>query len=169
MDAFEQILKNLPRCCRPILEAIWELGPTHNNRILEYLNQKEKFKPRRQRRTWQINQVCSRVNDLVNVYSVVADIGRHKGKWYGKNKTYHIWRAVDDKREPDGWNRLPDKEQRQRKPPAQILARRADRLADAVKPVLTAMAASEAGMQLVAHRYSKLQNTQSKKQLPLFE
>ncbi|GAH43986.1 unnamed protein product, partial [marine sediment metagenome] len=88
-----------------------DLGPTHNNRILEYLNQKEMMtrKPRFLKRKWQINQVCGRVNDLVKIYCIVEDLGPHKGTWYREKKTYHLWRAIGDERKPAGWTPVPEK------------------------------------------------------------
>ena len=90
-----------------IFKAILEIGPTHNNRILEFLNQKESYKPRRQRRKWQINQVCGRVHDLVHIYSLVRDLGTHGGRWHGQAKKDHLWIVAGDERKPVGWRSVP--------------------------------------------------------------
>lgn len=109
--ALEKIRSELPRITQQVFEAILDLGPTHNNRILEYLNQKEMMtrKPRSQKRKWQINQVCGRVNDLVKIYCIVEDLGPHKGTWYREKKTYHLWRAIGDERKPVGWTPAAEK------------------------------------------------------------
>lgn len=99
-------LKEKPKT-QKVFEAILELGPTHNNRILEFLNQKESFKPRGQRRYWQINQVCGRVHDLVNKDCVVRDLGPHKGRWHGQPKTYHLWAVIGENQKPAGWTPIP--------------------------------------------------------------
>jgi len=105
LETFTQIRERLPEACRPVLEVLWELGPMHNNRILEALNQREAAtcKPKDQKRHWQINQVAGRVNDLVHKYGVVRDLGRHIGQWKGKAASYHFWRVAGDTREPVGF------------------------------------------------------------------
>jgi len=109
--ALEKTQSKLPRITQQVFEMILELGPTHNNRILECLNQKEQstLKPRYQKRKWQINQVCGRVNELVHIYCIVEDLGPHKGTWYRKKKTYHLWRVIGDEREPIGWRPIQEK------------------------------------------------------------
>ena len=113
--SLERLRDDLPRITQKIFDAMLDIGPTHNNRILEWLNQKESLKPRTQRRFWQINQVCGRVNDLVHIYSIVRDLGPHRGKWYGKSKIYHIWKIIGDEREPFGWEPV------KKKPFAEVL------------------------------------------------
>ena len=49
-----------------VFEILYELGPCHDLRILEALNQKEMYKPRADRRTWTINSVTGRRHGLVN-------------------------------------------------------------------------------------------------------
>lgn len=101
-----EILKEAP-ITQKIFEAILEIRPTHNNRILEFLNQKEYYKPRPQRRKWEINQVCGRVHDLIHMYSLVRDLGPHRGRWHGSPKIYHLWIVAGDERKPAGWYPVP--------------------------------------------------------------
>jgi len=103
LEALKNYAEGLGHDEQLVFEAICELGPTHDRRILEYLNQKERFKPKRQRRKWEINSVTGRRNALVNKYAVIEDLGPYKGSWCGKPKTYHFWRAIGDEREPVGW------------------------------------------------------------------
>lgn len=129
-------LKDKP-ITQKVFEAILDLGPTHNNRILEYLNQKESFKPRRVRRYWQINQVCDRVNDLVNIFTVVKDMGPHKGNWHGQPKTYHLWAVIGEDRKPAGWRPVPKEGlPKPTKPPAEIRAGLNEVQAKAEQPIL---------------------------------
>lgn len=110
-EALEKIQQRLPRIAQRVFKAILEIGPTHNNRILEYLNQKEAatLKPKYLKRKWQINQICGRVNELVHTYCIVEDLGPHRGTWYGEKKTYHLWRVIGDERRPIGWISVPEK------------------------------------------------------------
>lgn len=105
--ALEKIRDKLPAITQKVFDVILDIGPTHNNRILEYLNQKESLKPRNQRRYWQINQVCGRVNDLVHIYRIVRDLRSHSGKWHGEPKKYHIWAVIGEDRKPVGWTPIP--------------------------------------------------------------
>lgn len=115
-------LKDAP-ITQKVFEAILDIGPTHNNRILEYLIQKEKQRPHRERRKWQINQICGRVHDLIHMHSLVRDLGPHRGSWYGKAKTYHIWVVIGDSRQPVGWRPVSKKDiPRQGKSKTQIRA-----------------------------------------------
>jgi hypothetical protein len=152
MEAYEKNRDRFKGTLRAVFEAIIELGPTHNSRILEYLNQKESQKPRHYRRLWQINQVTGRVNDLVNIHCVVVDMGRYLGKWYGKNKTYHLWRAVGDDRQPVGWIKLPYEKTRKQA----VVYDRLQRRRQAERPVLQKMSVSQAGRTLV--EFKKIKN-----------
>ncbi|NIP28979.1 MAG: hypothetical protein GWN55_16610 [Phycisphaerae bacterium] len=106
-----------------IFKAILDIGPTHNNRILEYLIQKEKQKPRRERRKWEISYITGRVHDLIHKHCLVRDIGPHRGIWHGKSKTYHIWAVVGDERGTAGWRPVPKGDiPKPRKHPAKIRA-----------------------------------------------
>lgn len=110
-ESLEKIQQKLGRITQRIFKALLDIGPTHNNRILEYLNQKEQatLKPRYLKRKWQINQVCGRVNELVHTHRIVEDLGPHKGNWHGEKKTYHLWRVIGDERRPIGWISVPEK------------------------------------------------------------
>lgn len=105
--ALEQIKDKLNHDEQLVFEILLELGPCHDRRILEALNQKESMKPSRQRRKWEINSVTGRRNGLV-VKEAVRDLGPHKGLWDGKVKTYHFWKVRDDDRAvPPGWSPVP--------------------------------------------------------------
>ena len=103
--AYDKVLRDLPKACQPVFEILLELGPCHNNRILEALNQREQksLKPSHLKRRWQINQVTGRINDLVYRYPVVEDLGPHRGIWNSEDKVYHFWRVRGDQRTPAGW------------------------------------------------------------------
>ena len=86
-----------------VFEILYELGPCHDRRILEALNQKEVRKPRAIRRRWEINAVTGRRNGLLSRgqllgAGVVVDLGKFKGTWCGRPKTYHIWAIRGDER-----------------------------------------------------------------------
>ena len=106
--AYEQIKERLGPDEQAVFEILLEIGPAHDRRILEALNQKEAatIKPKSQKRKWEINSVTGRRNALVNIYGIIEDLGPHKGQWHGKNKTYHIWRVVGDDRVPVGWHKV---------------------------------------------------------------
>jgi len=94
-----------------VFEILYELGPCHDRRILEALNQKEAFKPKAIRRTWEINAVTGRRNGLLSRgwligEGVVVDLGKFRGTWRDKPKTYHFWAIRDDDRGvPLGWEK----------------------------------------------------------------
>jgi len=115
-------LKEAPTT-QKIFEAILEIGPTHNNRILEFLNQKESFKPRNQRRKWQINEITGRVHDLIHKDCLVRDMGPHRGRWHGKPKLYNFRIVAEEDRKPAGWRPVPKEDlPKPTKPPAEIRA-----------------------------------------------
>lgn len=103
-------LKRLEPDQQAIIVLLDEIGPAHDRRILEALNQKEQatLKPKRLKRIWEINQVTARRNELVRP-GLVRDLGRFAGYWKGQKKIYHFWSIWGDLREPIGWKRLPDK------------------------------------------------------------
>jgi len=153
--AYEKIKEKLCGTTQQVFCAILDLGPTHNNRILEYLHQQESLKPRACRRLWQINQVCGRVNDLVNKHAAVIDLGPHRGFWYGDEKTYHLWRVRGDNREPAGWMKIERALPKPKRPWPQRKAN-LDRIrAEGEDSVVKKMAASEAGRVLVAQRHKR--------------
>jgi hypothetical protein len=109
--ALEKVNKRLEPDQQAVLEILEEIGPAHDLRILEALNQRESktLRPKRFKRHWEINQVTARRHELVNILGLVRDIGKFKGNWYGESKTYHFWAVHGDNRQPSAWERLPDK------------------------------------------------------------
>ncbi len=95
---------------RAVLELLEEIGPAHDRRLLEALNQKERAsgKPRRLQRHWEINQVTARRNELVKL-GLVMDIGAYSGLWNDERKVYHFWAVQGDYRQPAGWVKQPAK------------------------------------------------------------
>jgi len=108
--ALEKVNKRLEPDQQAVIELLEEIGPAHDLRIKEALNQKEQkaMKPREFKRHWEINQVTARRNELVKL-GIVRDIGRFKGMWNDEKKEYHFWAAQGDYRCPAGWVRQPDK------------------------------------------------------------
>ena len=105
--ALEKIKEKLGHDEQLVFEILLELGPCHDRRILEALNQKESMKPRLQRRSWEINSVTGRRNGLVAMEKV-RDLGPYKGVWNGVVKTYHFWKVNSDARAvPPGWTPAP--------------------------------------------------------------
>jgi len=89
-----------------VLNILLEIGPTHDRRILEALNQAEQKTLKKHRRVWEINSVTGRRNDLV-ANDLVEDMGLHSGRWHDREKSYHIWRVRgDDKPAPPGWRKV---------------------------------------------------------------
>ena len=154
-----------------IVEILEEMGPTHDRRILEALNQKEQatLKPKRQKRKWEINSVTARRNDLLNM-GLIIDLGSHKGTWHGDKKTYHIWRLGSDLREPIGWK--PVTKQRKPLPTPEQRYESRQHLQEirekAGAGILQRINASEAGRILRGCRKTGPQNEDAVKQLVLF-
>ncbi len=121
--ALEKVNKRLEPDQQAVLEILEEIGPAHDLRILEALNQKEQrsLKPRDLKRHWKINQVTARRHELVNIHRIVKDIGVYRGTWEDEKKTYHFWAVQGDYRQPAGWERLPDKQHKFVTPPEQCL------------------------------------------------
>jgi len=98
-----------------VFEAIIELGPTYDKRILEYLRQREAQKSRCNRRPklWETSDVTGRRNELtkkcmIDNQGLVIDLGAYYGgDWAGnkfKIKKYHFWAARNDPTPvPAGW------------------------------------------------------------------
>lgn len=165
--ALEQVQKRLEPDQWAVFEILAEIGPAHDRRILEALNQREQktLKPKRFKRKWEINQVTARRNELVKM-GLIRDIGAFSGYWHSDKKTYHFWAVQGDERELVGWERLPDK-------PHNIgpdrcthcpYKRQAIRQ-KAGQPVLARLAASEAGSILA--RYRQRRKNQTKGQMAL--
>jgi len=144
--ALEEVQKRLEPDQWAIYEILAEIGPAHDRRILEALNQKEKasLKSRQFKRIWEINQVTARRNELVKL-QLIRDIGTYSGNWNSEKKTYHFWRVAGDKGEPAGWiktdikihrPRTPEQVRQQRENFEQIRER-------AEEPILEKLAASK--------------------------
>jgi len=108
---YKEVKPRLATDEQAVFEILYELGPSHDRRILEALNQKEAFKPRAIRRTWEINAVTGRRNGLLSKCclmgaGVVIDLGKFRGIWCGRPKTYHFWSIRGDSRGvPPGWEK----------------------------------------------------------------
>jgi len=140
-----------------IFELLLELGPMHDRRLLEAMNQRElaTLKPRHQKRIWDINQITARRNGLLGK-GAIEDLGAHRGIWHGQKKVYHIWRIKHDQRESVGWAKVSIKQlPPPRKNPAEIRWQREDRTRRAERPILQKLAASEAGRTLAEYRHIK--------------
>lgn len=124
--ALEKIKGKIGADEQVVFELLLELGPTHDRRILEALNQKERKskKPKSQQRTWEIMSVTGRRNRLLG-RGFIRDLGPHKGSWHGKSKKYHIWAVVGDDRDPAGWTPVPRKKPKPRFEFAKVGHRRA--------------------------------------------
>ncbi len=101
-EAFERVRQICGPDEQAVFEILSEIGPAHDRRILEALNQKESFKSKKDRRIWTINSVTGRRNGLIDK-QLIFDIGSWRGSWYGQKKTYHFWRVCGDTRQPAGW------------------------------------------------------------------
>lgn len=145
--AYKEILKRLEPDEQKVFEILLELGPTHDQRILEALNQKEQatLKPKRKKRTWTINSVTGRRNGLLGK-GAVTDLDTHRGYWHSAKKTYHIWRVTGDKREPIGWTPVPKEDlPKPAKKPVEVKAHIEQIRQKATGPILQKLKVSEAG------------------------
>ena len=111
--SLEALAQNKPRLAaaeQKVYELLLEIGPAHDRRIMEALNQKEQktLKPRSQRIKWEINSVTGRRNALVMMGHVI-DMGKYTGFWHKVKKTYHWWKVKHDSRRPIGWVKVEDK------------------------------------------------------------
>ena len=159
--ALEQVQKRLEPDQWAVFEILTEIGPAHDRRILEALNQREQktLKPKRFKRRWEINQVTPRRNELVKM-RLIRDIGTFSGYWRSDKKTYHFWAVQGDERELVGWERLPDK-------PHTIAPDRCTHCSykrqaikqKAEQPALARLAVSEAGSILARSRQRRKNQT----------
>jgi len=100
--ALEELRKtSMGKDQQAVFEALLEIGPTHDQKIMEYLNQQEQTKRREERRLWTINNITGRRNQLIDK-GIVHGMGPYRVQWYGKEKTYHIWSLRYDSRSPIG-------------------------------------------------------------------
>lgn len=172
--ALEKVNKRLEPDQWAVYFVLDEIGPAPDKRILEALNQKERVpgKPKREQRTWAINQVTARRNELVKL-QLIRCIGTYRGIFAGQKKTYAFWAVAGDDRQPAGWQRLADK-------PATIKTddkcascpyRRQAHLQqirkNAEKPILKRLNVSEAGSILANNRKDRNSGRREEKQLVL--
>jgi hypothetical protein len=98
-----------------VYEAIIKLGPTYDNRILEYLRQKEAQKSQSQRRKtlWEKSDITGRRNQLMRKCQIgneglIVNRGQYFGRVLVDNKwhfrSYQFWAVRNDSRPvPTGW------------------------------------------------------------------
>lgn len=91
-----------------VFAAICEIGPVHNLRLLEYLQQKEKLKRRADRIDWTRSNCWPRVTYLVS-HGAVKDLGSFSGSWYDQKKTLHFWAVSGQSNIPAGWEKVTKK------------------------------------------------------------
>ena len=104
-EAYEKVMAHPDRDLAEVLAMIEELGPCHNNRILEALQQAEKQRPRKKRRgcPWVSNNAWPRVTELM-IMGVVVNMGQYRGVWNGRNVSFNFRRvAGEDRAVPPGW------------------------------------------------------------------
>ncbi len=90
-----------------VLASIIEIGPVHNLRLLEYLQQKEKLKKKADRIEWTRSNCWPRVSDMTAIGGAVTDLGAFRGTWRGKKKTLHFWAVSGQSNKiPPGWEKL---------------------------------------------------------------
>ncbi len=108
-EAYERVMAHPDRDLAEVLAMIEELGPCHNNRILEALQQADKQRPRKKRRgcVWVSNNCWPRVTDLM-MLRVVVNMGQYRGVWEGRNVSFNFRRVGGDGRPvPPGWVKVP--------------------------------------------------------------
>jgi len=105
-EAFEQLAgSGAKETLRELVfAAVLDIGPVHNLRLLEYLQQREKQKLKKGRITWTTNNAWPRVTYLVAMGSL-RNLGTFRGVWEGKKKTLHFWAAGGQGENdiPPGW------------------------------------------------------------------
>ena len=150
LNQFNKI--NLEPLEQEVFRALDELGPVHDLRLQEYLQQRENQKPKRERRKWGINIVTARRMGLVN-RGLANLAGIYRGQWNDKQTPYRFWRLVNDAREPAGWEKIPDEELKRMQNVAKKLRER--RARNKVVKLKAAFTASDFGRALVNCRYEK--------------
>ena len=139
-EAYERVRDDLNHSQAAVLAMIEELGPCHNNRLLEALQQADKAKPRRQRRpvAWVSNNAWPRVTELM-MLRVVVNMGKFRGVWNGRACSMNFHRVSgDDRSVPPGWVKVDHKEK----------AERTIKYPKPAEPKALEMAASAAGRRL---------------------
>lgn len=112
-EAYDKISPYLGVDQQAVYDIIAETGPTHDRRILEAINLKEAvtLKPRELKRTWEINEVSGRRNEL-HTKGCLWFLGRFRGLWHGKPKLYKFYSVKGDSRSPEdfGWTKYVPRE-----------------------------------------------------------
>ncbi len=111
-EAYESITECLGNAQSEVLAMIECLGPCHNNRILEALQQADRARPRNQRRgvPWVSNNCWPRVTELM-MLKVVVNMGKFQGRWSGRAVSMNFRRVSGDQRLiPAGWVRVQQRE-----------------------------------------------------------
>jgi hypothetical protein len=108
--AFEKLRRSgqLSECQSRLLQILEEIGPSHDLRILEALNQQEQvtLKNPRNKKVWQINVVTSTRNQLMSM-ALIHDIGVFCGIWQGRRRARHFWAVSGETRPvPPGWTKV---------------------------------------------------------------
>lgn len=137
-----------------VYRAIVAIGPVHNMRLLEYLQQKEKVNKKPAARiVWTRSNCWPRVTGLVSMGAVI-DAGRYRLDWLGKNKTLHVWYVASANTEiPSSWKKVEKKISEKGSQ-----AQRHKGTMDAMR----VSSASEAGRVLQACQHKKPQTKQTK-------
>ena len=90
-----------------VFAEIVDIGPVHNLRLLESLQQKEKLKKKADRIEWTRSNCWPRVSDMTGAGGAVYDLGVYRGLWYGKRKTLHFWGVSGQSKDiPPGWEKV---------------------------------------------------------------
>lgn len=92
-----------------VFAAVVEIGPVHNLRLLEYLQQKEKQKPKAGCIEWTPSNCWPRVTWLAS-NGHVKDLGAFRGSWRGKKKTLHFWYVSGQLKDIPGWKKVEAKQ-----------------------------------------------------------
>ncbi len=106
---FKRIRRHLARLEAVVWRAILDLGPTHDLRLQEYLEQAESLKRKKYRRQWPINVVTGRRYKLALKGHIIFS-GYYRCVWNGKTKVRKFWALSADKREPAGCEKLTPEE-----------------------------------------------------------
>ena len=163
-EAFEKLGSKLIGHQSAVFEALADIGPAHNARILEYLNQKAKVN--RREPTWQINQITGRVRELVDYHNIVEELGTFEGLWHGTKKRYDFRRVRGDMREPAGWVKVARKKKPVPLPQASKVS--SDLRRQIEQSYARRYEAGEAGRRLVECRQDRRHGKRPSNQLTLF-
>lgn len=146
LAAFENLLASgqLTGLKLAVYRAICDIGPVHNLRLLEYLQQKERVDNKPANRIdWTRSNCWPRVTELV-AGGCVVDAGAYHLNWLGRNKTLHIWYVASAKTEiPKQWKKI---ERKIKSRPAPV---------EPAEPIAWVSSASQAGRVLQACRHKK--------------